>query len=182
MPLLLLALIIALQTPAPAPAPAPRLALVMVKAGQPIMQPNFEHFSNALATRFANRFSVSTVPIPGTERPQFANPALCSSLGVVGFLVPGRHWHIDSAAVTTEARLVIFDCDGDRFFDGEAELTEPRNQAMIPGAQIDSLASHATDLLLTKFATFVSGHQILWARFRATGSLRDTSPSPSPSP
>ncbi len=168
MPLLLLALIAALQTP----APSPRLALVMGKTGEPVMQPSFERFSNDAATRFASRFSVSAVPIPGNERPQSANPALCNSLGVVGFLVPARHWHTTSTAVSATARLVIFDCDGDRVFDDSAEFMEPRNEAAITQEQIESAASGATDVLLAKFSQFVSSHQALWSHFLATGSLR----------
>ncbi|MGC2243412.1 MAG: hypothetical protein WBA06_07295 [Candidatus Aquilonibacter sp.] len=180
---LLLALIVALQTPSPAPtSQPPRLALVLGKANEPVMQPSFERFSNDAATRFANRLSVSTVPIPGDERPQVANPALCNSLGVVGFLVPARHWHTTSTAVTATARLVIFDCAGDRLFDDSAEFSEPRNQAVIPQEQIESAASGATAVLLAKVSQFVNSHQELWSRLLATGSLRNTTPSPSPSP
>jgi hypothetical protein len=182
MPLFLLSLLLAVQTPASAPSgQSPRLAIVVGNASQPAMQPSFERLANDFATRFAKRFSVTALPLPAGV-PSVANPALCSSLGVVGFLIPGRHWHISSTTVTTSVRLIIFDCDGDRFFDDSAEITEARNHAMIPGAQIDSITSHATDMLLAKFAQFESGHQVLWSRFLATGSLRDTSPSPSPSP
>jgi hypothetical protein len=186
MPSLLLALLLAVQTPTPTPTPAPtgqlpRLALVVGKAVRPVMQPSFERFANDTATRFANQFSVVAVPMPGNDRPQYANPALCKSLDVVGFLVPGRRWHLDPKAVSVTSYLVIFDCEGDFFFDDEEDFSEPRNEAMLPQAQIDSAGSHATDLVLAKFAAFVSGHQVLWSRFLTTGSIREVSPSPSPS-
>jgi hypothetical protein len=181
MQLLLLSLLLAVQTPTPTPA-LPRLALVVSTAGDPAMQPNFERFAIDAAMRFAKQFSVGVQPEPGSDRPQFANPAFCGPLGVAGFLIPGRRWHINSEVVSSTVSVVIFDCDGDRFFQQSADFTELRNQAMIPGAQIDDASSHALDLLLAKFARFVSGHQVLWSRLLATGSLRAASPSPSTSP
>jgi hypothetical protein len=85
-------------------------------------------------------------------------------------------------AVTATVRLIVFDCGGNRFFDDSAEFMEPRNHSVLPQEQIESAARGATDVLLAKFAQFVSGHQVLWSQFLATGSLRDVSPSPSPSP
>jgi hypothetical protein len=170
--------ILALQTPAVPAAQSPRFAVVVNHARPTITRAAFERWVNDAATRFAARFSVTAVPIPAGDPPSYANPALCNSLGIVGFLVPGRRWHISPTAVSVSARLVVFDCDGDRFFDEDAERSEPRNQAMIPQAQVESVASHATDALLEKFARFESGHQVLWARFLATGSLRDVTPSP----
>ncbi len=146
------------------------------------MQPSFERFSHDTATRFAQQFSIGAVPIPGDERPQYANPALCKPLGVSGFLVPGRRWEYNAKTVTVTARLVLFDCDGDRFYDGSAAFSEPRNEAMIVGAQIDAASSRAIDRALATFATFMSGHRVLWSRLLATGSLRVASPAPTVSP
>ncbi len=170
MQLFLLALLLAVQTPTSAQSgQTPRLAFVVGKANQPAMQPSFERFSYDAATRFASRFAIVAVPIPGEDRPQFANPALCNSLGIVGFLVPIRHWHTTSTAVTA-VRLIVFDCAGDRFFDGSAEFMEPRSEAAIPQEQIESTATGATDVVSAKFSQFVSGHQVQWSRFLATGS------------
>ncbi|HTV93042.1 MAG TPA: hypothetical protein VMG98_10020 [Verrucomicrobiae bacterium] len=164
--LFFLALLAALQTP----APIPRLALVIGRANQAVMQPSFERFSNDAATRFASRFSVVAVPVPGDERPQHANLSLCNSLGVVGFLVPARHWHTMPTAVSATVRLVIIDCAGNRFFDDTGDFAEPRSETTIPQTQIESAASGATAVVLAKFATFVSRHQELWSRFLATGN------------
>ena len=175
-------------TPTPAPTgwgPAPRLATVVGIASTPLTQPRFERFVDEASTRFAARFSVTALPIPVVNRPQFANPALCKSLGIVGFIVPAWHWITTSKTVSATARLFIFDCAGDRFFDDAATFTEPRNGALIPQAQIESTSSQAIGLVLEKFATFVSGHKVLWSRVLATGSMRDATletPSPAPPP
>jgi len=184
MALFLLALLLAVQTPtptltpSPTPAPAvqsPRLALIIDRAIRPVTQPSFDRWVNDAAARFATRFSVTTVPVPPDDPQPFADPRFCASSHVVGALIPERHWHISSTTATVTVWYVIFDCDGDRFYDDSATLTEKRNHAMIPQAQIESIASHATDMLLAKFATFISGHQVLWSRLLATGSLRDLS-------
>jgi len=182
-PIFLFALLVAVQTPASAPSgPVPRLALIVGRAASPVTQPSFARWAHDAAMRFAQRFSIVTVPVPPNDPHPFANPAFCDSSGVVGALVPGRHWHITSTTVTVSVWYVVFDCDGDRFFDESAELTQNRNLAMIPQAQIESVASHATDMLLEKFSGFIAGHHVLWSRLLATGSLREVSPSPSPSP
>ena len=171
MQLFLLALLLAVQTPTSAQSgQTPRLAFVVGKANQPAMQPSFERFSYDAATRFASRFAIVGVPMPGSERPQSVNPALCNSLGIVGFLVPIRHWHTTSTAVTATVRLIVFDCAGDRFFDGSAEFMEPRSEAAIPQEQIESAATGATDVVFAKFSQFVNSHQVQWSRFLATGS------------
>ncbi len=169
MQLLALSLLLAVQTP----APVPQLALVVGRTAQPVMQPSFERFANDAATRFASRFSVVAVPMPGSERPQHVNPTLCNSLGVVGFLAPARHWHTTPTAVIATVRLVVLDCAGNRFFDDSAEFMEPRNEATIPQQQIESAASGATAVVLAKFSQFVSNHQLLWSRLLQTGSLRE---------
>jgi hypothetical protein len=170
MPLLLLSLLLLAQALSPTPSAPPRLAFVVGKTTQPDMQPSFERFANDVATRFANRFSVVVVPVPGIERPQKVNAALCNSLGVVGFLAPARHWRTASTAVTATVRLDIINCAGERFFDDSGEFMEPRNAATVTQEQIESAASGATDVVFAKFAQFVSGHQTQWSQFLATGS------------
>jgi len=159
---------------------ARRFAVVVGKAIHPITQPAFDRWANEAAAAFAREFLVTAVPMPAGFTS--ADPALCSSLGVVGFLVPSRLWHMSSTTVTMTVRLTIFDCDGDRFFDDSATQQEARNQSQIPQAQADSLAWGATVMLLNKFSKFEAGHQVMWARLLANGSLQDASPSPSPSP
>jgi hypothetical protein len=181
MSLFLLALLLAVQTATTPTSPAPlRLAFVVGKTSQPDMQPSFERFANDVATQFANRFSVVTVPVPSSGRPQQVNPALCNTLGIVGFLVPTRHWQTGATSVIATVRLVVYNCAGDRFFDDSGDFMEPRIHTTVKQEQIESTASGATGVVLAKFAQFESSHQIEWTRFLATGPLRDVSPSPSP--
>lgn len=175
----IISLLLALQA-APTTAPPPRLAVIVGRANNPLTQPSFERWVDTSANRFASRFSVTALPLPDTDQ-QSPNPTECNALNVVGFLAPSRIWHMSSTTVYMTTRLVIYTCAGDRFFDGSSTLTEPRDQDMIPQKQAEAAATRGTEALLVKFAQFVQGHQVLWSRFRESGSLRELTPAPASS-
>lgn len=149
-----------------------RFAVVLDKTLQPDAQPAFDLWANNIAAAFARGFLVTTVPMPAGSTA--ADPSICNSLGLVGFLEPTRSYEMTSTLMTTTVRLRIFDCGGNAFFDESSALRERRNQSQTPQTQADSLALAAIDMLLEKFSQFESGHQALWAHVLQTGALDDT--------
>jgi hypothetical protein len=176
---ILLTLLLVASTAAAAPVQG-RLAVIIGPSTPAVARPMYVRWANDAAYRFATTFSLTGVPTPADSALETQSPATCASLNVVGFLQPFRRTVFSQTTISITAGFTIYDCDGNRFYDGRATQTEARNQGMIPQAQINAIAGRATAKALQNFATFKSGHQVIWSRLIATGSVRDVAPTAQP--